>query len=415
MSRVDVDGHRTVSQIGLLVARGACLMVRRPAVAQPLLRFLRNAVQIFGWCSHRLGRRCEARQTMNPQPIIDKHWPAFHNPRRFRPSTRTALPTCYKRLLWRGWKAYPLTQIEPTRSLRSDQTESPADAQTSDGVSQVAEGAFMNLTSAIQSIHLQVWVTVESTGTLRMESIPLTDERALVHAAGRLFSSGAAEDAAKQIRQAQAGFHRKKADWERRVRQSEDDSARRRAMRELQQKKGYHNPINTRITPAENQFRRLVEALDVHISLENKRELELRRASLKSTSSVPSEQKQIALPTGFLQAMSEAEAAQKATVVKQFFDIEAELTVELASTEQKQMSVRFSPPLPKNRLYYLVDAALVIRLRRVKISNDVFYHNFATQQNEKMSLQSVIESVQAGGVWLQPKSVSIENSSDSES
>ena len=276
-------------------------------------------------------------------------------------------------------------------------------------VSKVDEGAFMNLTSAIQSIHLRIWVTVESSGTLRQESIPLTDESALVHSAGRLFSMSAAEEATKQIRQAQSGFSRKKAEWERRVRQSEDDSARRRAMRELQQKKGYHNPISTRIPPAENQFRRLVEALDIHVSLERKREMALRQESVKSAPPVSTGRKTIALPAGFLEAFSGAEADRRETIVKQFFDVDAELTVEVASTEPKQKSVTFSPPLPKNRLYYFVDTAQVIRLRRVKITKDVHYHDCVTQQNERMSLLSVIESVQAGGVWLlQPRSVSIE-------
>jgi len=276
-------------------------------------------------------------------------------------------------------------------------------------VSKVDEGAFMNLTSAIQSIHLRIWVTVESSGTLRQESIPLTDESALGHSAGRLFSMSAAEEATKQIRQAQSGFSRKKAEWERRVRQSEDDSARRRAMRELQQKKGYHNPISTRIPPAENQFRRLVEALDIHVSLERKREMALRQESVKSAPPVSTGRKTIALPAGFLEAFSGAEADRRETIVKQFFDVDAELTVEVASTEPKQKSVTFSPPLPKNRLYYFVDTAQVIRLRRVKITKDVHYHDCVTQQNERMSLLSVIESVQAGGVWLlQPRSVSIE-------
>jgi len=76
------------------------------------------------------------------------------------------------------------------------------------------------------------------------------------------------------------------------------------------------------------------------------------------------------------------------------------LTVELASTKPKQKTATFGPRLPKNRLYYLVDTAQVIRLRRVKITNDVYYHNYVTQQDDIMSLKSFIESVQAGGVWL---------------
>ncbi|MBC8354393.1 MAG: hypothetical protein H8E66_20550 [Planctomycetes bacterium] len=244
---------------------------------------------------------------------------------------------------------------------------------------------------------------------MRQESIALTDERALVHAAGRLFSKGAAEEAAKQIRQAQSGFSRKKTEWERRVRQSEDDSARRRAMRELQQKKGYHNPITSRISPAENQFRRLVEALDIHVTLVRKREIAARQESLKSASPVSQGPDTIALPVGFLEVFRGTEAGRQEAIVKQFFEVEAELTVEVASTTPKGKTVAFSPPLPMNRLYYLVDAAQVIRLRRVKIADDVYYHNFLTQQNETMPLQSVIESVQAGGVWLlQPKSDSIE-------
>jgi len=155
-----------------------------------------------------------------------------------------------------------LTESDPNGGLRTDESKAQTLAEASVNALTVDEGAFMNLTSAIQSIHLKVWVTIASSGTLRMESIVLSDERALVHAAGRLFSQGAAEEATKHIRQAQTGFDRKKAEWERRVRQSEDDSARRRAMRELQQKKGYHSPITSRITPVENQFRRLVEALD---------------------------------------------------------------------------------------------------------------------------------------------------------
>lgn len=263
----------------------------------------------------------------------------------------------------------------------------------------------MNLTSAIQSIHLNIWVTVQSTGTLRMESILLNDERALVHGAGRLFFGGDAQEATKQIRQAQTGFNRKKSEWERRVRQSEDDSARRRAMRELQQKKGNHNPIGTRISPAENQFRRLVEALDIHVTLERKREIELKEAAAKSVASDSNRQDSIELPAGFQEAFDKAESGEQSAIVKQFFNVEAELTVEVQTTESKQVSVTFSPPLPKHRLYYLVDTKKVIRLRRVKITANVFYHNCVTERNEKMPLQSLIECVNAGGVWLlRPKS-----------
>jgi hypothetical protein len=43
----------------------------------------------------------------------------------------------------------------------------------------------------------------------------------------------------------------------------------------------------------------------------------------------------------------------------------------------------------------------------VKIFNDVYFHDFMTQQDETMSLQSVIAAIQKGGVWLlQPKSES---------
>lgn len=293
-----------------------------------------------------------------------------------------------------------MTENDTTRGVSTGQSETPADAETPVNVMQVDEGAFMNLTSAIQSIHLKVWVSVETTGTLRMESIPLNDERALVHAGGRLFSMGAAEEATKQIRQAQAGFQRKKAEWERRVRQSEDDSARRRAMRELQQKKANHSPINTRISPAENQFRRLVEALDVHVSLEKRREMALRQESAKSSSPAPAGRQAPALPTGFLAAFNEAEASRRAAIVKKYFDVEAELTVEVGATKSKKKTVTFKPPLPKNRIYYLVDVAQIIRIRRVKIVKDVHYHSFKTEQNETMPLESVIESVQAGGVWL---------------
>ncbi|MEX0820188.1 MAG: hypothetical protein WD070_11375 [Pirellulaceae bacterium] len=242
-----------------------------------------------------------------------------------------------------------------------------------------------------------------------MESIPLTDERALVHAAGRLFSQGAAEEATSQIRQAQTGFNQKKAEWERRVRQSEDDSSRRRAMRELQQKKSYHNPISTRISPAENQFRRLVEALDVQVSLERKRELASRLEPENSAPAVAARRKQLALPAGFLEAFSGAKAGQHETIVKQFFDVEAELSVDIATTKSKDKAVTFRPALPKNRLYYFVETAQVVRLRRVKITSHVHYENLVTQQNEQMALQSVIESVQAGGVWLlEPKPDSLE-------
>lgn len=274
-------------------------------------------------------------------------------------------------------------------------------------MSKVEEGAFINLTSAIQSIHLSIWITIPKSGTLRQESIALTDERALVHAAGRLFSKGAAEDAMKQIKQAQSGFNRKKAEWERRVRQSEDDSARRRAMRELQQKKSYHNPITSRISPAENQFRRLVEALDIHVTLERKRVLSERHAASQSASPVVAARKKLSLPSGFMEAFGKAEAEGKEAVIKQFFDVEAELSVEVTSADSNQLSVTFSPPLPKNRLYYLVDTAQVIRLRRVKITSDVFYHDCVTDKSDKMPLQSVIECVQAGSMWLlRPKSAS---------
>jgi hypothetical protein len=283
------------------------------------------------------------------------------------------------------------TQIEPEKS---------------DRVSKVDEGAFMNLISAIQSIHLTVWVTVKNSGTLRRESIALTDERSQVHAAGRIFSKGSVQEAGKQIRQALNGFNRKKAEWENRVRQSENDSTRRRAMRELQQKRSNHNPISVRIAPAENQFRRLIEAIDLHVVFDRKREATLRQEASNSSSAVPAELEQVKLPAGFLEPFSNVKFGEREAIIRQVFDVEAEILVELTDDDPKQKIASFRPPLPKNRLYYLVDAVQVVRLRRVKITNIIHYHNFVTQQNETMPLQSFIESVQAGGVWLlQPKTV----------
>ena len=334
-------------------------------------------------CLGKISRSCEV-----PVPFV-----FTASPRVFEPEFNTS-------------KGHPLTPTEPNRGLRTDPTETPSDVDTYVSASKVEEGAFMNLTSAIQSIYLKVWVTVQNSGTLRMESIPLTEERTLVHAAGRMFSQGAAEDATKQVRQAQSGFHQKKAEWERRVRQSEDDSARRRAMRELQQKKGCHNPISARISPAESQFRRLVEALDIHVALERTRELAVRQESVNSASASSAGRNQaLALPAGFLEAFSAAGAGRLEMIIKQFFDVEAELTVEVAATESGHKTVTFSPPLPKNRLYYFVEPAQVVRLRRVKITSHVYFENLVTQKNEHLTLQSVIESVQAGGLWLlQPKS-----------
>ncbi|MCA9123585.1 MAG: hypothetical protein H6822_18180 [Planctomycetaceae bacterium] len=293
-----------------------------------------------------------------------------------------------------------MTPLEPTGRHPTDQSDSQETAEMAPAVALVDEGAFMNLTTAIQSIHFKVWVTVESSGTLRQESIPLTDERALVHAAGRLFAQGATEEAAKQIKQAQSGFNRKKAEWERRVRQSEDDSSRRRAMRELQQKKGNHNPINTRVSPAENQFRRLVEAMDVHLTLERKRELERKQAAANSAAAISEDEELIAIPAGFLDEFRTAEGDERHAVVSKYFNVEAELMVEVRPAGTQQASVTFTPALPKHRLYYIVDAAQIVRLRRLKVSRNVFYHNCLTRQNDKMTLQSVIEYVQAGGVWL---------------
>jgi len=107
------------------------------------------------------------------------------------------------------------------------------------------------------------------------------------------------------------------------------------------------------------------------------------------------------LPAGFLEAYQAAcDPRERTEVVRQYFEVEAELTVEIRrdGDQDRACFAPFATP-PLNRFYFLAGTAQIIRTRRARIVDAVHVHYPDTGRNERLALKDFVRHVHRG-VWL---------------
>jgi len=217
-----------------------------------------------------------------------------------------------------------------------------------------------------------------------------------VSEAGRKFKMGDLEQANQDVARSYSSFSQKINQWESQARNLEQQMRMKAAKNPksisidtMNRMKSEQTGVRTRIRTAEVQFRRLHQGLDQAFTI-------LQR-QLAVTSEAPT-----TLASGFLAHFKAAMVADRPEIVKEWFDIESVLTVNVSRDTNAGYKIKFDLKPPLNRLYFLTTTAQVIRLQQ--LNQVVLFENLETGQSSEMKLKEFVKHVQSGAWLLKPRS-----------
>ena len=218
-----------------------------------------------------------------------------------------------------------------------------------------------------------------------------------VSEAGRKFKMGGIEAANQDVTRLYAAFGQRTNQWESQARNLEQQMKTQAAknpksisINKMNQMKSEQTAVRTRIRTAEVQFRRLHQGLDQAFT-------NLQRQPAPATSEMP-----MALPSDFSARFKAATIADRPEIVKECFDIEAVLKVDIRRDAKAGYEIKFDPLPPLDRLYFLTKTAQVIRLQR--LGNVVLIQDLETGENSELKLVEFVKQVQSGVWLLKPRS-----------
>jgi hypothetical protein len=238
-----------------------------------------------------------------------------------------------------------------------------------------------------------------------------------VHVARKEFEMGHIDQAFAGVNRLSNSFDQKVGQWENAARRKELHKQN-LSMQELRKMHAEHSGVRTRVQLVKAQLRRLRVGLD-HLdklrtsqpvaSEEPASDSPVQEQSGDTTEPSVSEtvQDQPPLPPGFLEALEAAPDPQgKSDVVKQYFEIEAKLTVEVKKGEDGRNLAHFTPFVlpPMNRFYFLLDTARIILALHLKTAKVIHVHYPETDKSEPMPLKEFVRHVRKGVWLLRPKS-----------
>jgi hypothetical protein len=227
--------------------------------------------------------------------------------------------------------------------------------------------------------------------------VQLEDVASGLSDAGRKFKMGEIEQANQDVTRLYAAFGQRTNQWENQARNLEQQMKMQAAKNpksisidKMNRMKTEQTAVRTRIRTAEVQFRRLHQGLDQAFT--NLQSANLQRQAAAAASEMPGD-----LPAGFLAPLQAATVAGRAEIVKEWFEIEAGLKVEVRRGASGGYDIRFDPRPPLERLYYLTETAQVIRLQ--ELGNVVVIQDLETGEEREMKLAEFVKQVQSGA-WL---------------
>ena len=213
-----------------------------------------------------------------------------------------------------------------------------------------------------------------------------------VSEAGRKFKMGDVEQANQDVGRLYATFGQRTNQWESQARGLVEKMKMQAAKNpksisidKMNQMKSEQTAVRTRIRTAEVQFRRLHQGLEQAFT-------NLPKHSAGTTSEMAT-----AIPSGFLIPFKAAGPTDRLAIVKQFFDAESVLKVNVSRGATAGYDIKFDPLPPLGRLYFFTQTAQVIRLER--LSNVVLIQDLETGQRSELKLVEFVKQVQSG-VWL---------------
>ncbi len=219
-----------------------------------------------------------------------------------------------------------------------------------------------------------------------------------VSEAGRKFKMGDIEEANQDVTRLYSSFGQKVNQWESQARNLEQQMRMEAAKNpksisidKMNRMKSEQVAVRTRIRTAEVQFRRLHQGLDQAFT-NLQRQPGFQKKSGGSTIEGP-----VALPSDFLVRFKAAMPQQRPEIVKEFFDVETIVKVDVSRGAKGGYDIKFDPMPPLERLYFFTQTAQVIRLEQLR--DAVVILDFESGQKSDMKLVEFVKQVQ-GGVWL---------------
>jgi hypothetical protein len=211
--------------------------------------------------------------------------------------------------------------------------------------------------------------------------------------AGRKLKMGDLEQANYDVGRLYSIFHQKTQQWESQARNLEQQLRMKAAKNPksvsidtMNRMKSEQTAVRTRIRTTEVQFRRLHQGLE--------------QAFTNFKHQPAASESPTALPAGFLAPFQAASVADRPEIVKQWFEIEAALTVHVRRGAEGGYKIKFDPQPPLGRLYFLTATAQVILLQQ--LNQVVLFEDLETGQDHEMKLAEFVKRVQRGA-WLLKK------------
>jgi hypothetical protein len=279
------------------------------------------------------------------------------------------------------------------KSQTEEHHEAPGTENRAPGVSEnqpvsgweIDLGDFMRTQGLLKSLRL----------TLNNQIVVSVDDVAGgVSEAGRKYKLGDVEQANYEVTRLYSTFHQKTNQWESQARNLEQQMRSKAAKNPrsisidaMNRMKTEQIAVRGRIRSAEIQFRRLHQGLEQIFT-------NLKRPPA-ATSQSPATS-----PAGFLATFQAAAPADRPAIVKEWFEIESVLTVNVRRGPEGRYKIKFDPQPPLGRLYFLTASAQVIRLQ--KLDQVVLLEDLETGQNMEMTLKDFVKHVDRGAWLLQP-------------
>ncbi len=228
-----------------------------------------------------------------------------------------------------------------------------------------------------------------------------------VHTARKEFEMGHLDRSLRAVTRVSGSFDQLVAQWENLARRKEQQKQN-MSMLQIRKMQAENTGVRTRVQLVKAQIRRLRTGLDQLENMAGSQAVETEKTKVQepaaeSTESVAPQTASgpLQLPAGFLEAFQAAGDAQaRCEVVRQYFEVEAKLEVEIRR-EGEQDRVFFAPfsVPPANRFYFLVEPAQIIRTRRAKIVDAIHVHYPDAGKNGRIPLKEFVKHVRTG-VWL---------------
>jgi hypothetical protein len=290
--------------------------------------------------------------------------------------------------------------MDETQTEQSGGEKSEADSRT-DGQSSEAR---REETESLSGMEINLGDFTRTQGLMKSLRLMLNNQIVVsvedvasgVSDAGRKFKMGDIEQANQDLTRLYAAFGQRTNQWESQARNLEQQMKMQAAKNpksisidKMNRMKTEQTAVRTRIRTAEVQFRRLHQGLDQAFT-----NLQSRPAPV--TSEMP-----LDLPAGFLAPFKAAKLADRPEIVKECFDVETVLEVNVSRGTQGGYEIKFDPMPPLDRLYFLTKTAQVIRLQQ--LSNLVVIQDLETGEAREMKLAEFVKQVQSGAWLLKPR------------